>query len=77
MNNETTPLTLDAFSRWLQERQAHALKGMHETTANEFIKHCLEREKLDTTHRALEQFRAKASGGAGSAGNTGNTGAQH
>lgn len=64
MNNETTPLTLEAFSRWLQERQQHALEGMHDTTANEFIKHSLEREKLVVTRRVLAQFRSKASGDA-------------
>lgn len=64
MSNETTPLTLEEFSRWLQERQQHALEGMHDTTANEFIKRSLEREKLVVTHRALEQFRSKAGGDA-------------
>lgn len=64
MSNETTPLTLEEFSQWLQERQQHALEGMHETTANEFIKHCLERERLVVTHRALEQFRSTVSSAA-------------
>lgn len=64
MSTETTPLTLEEFSRWLQERQQRALEGMHETTANEFIKHCLERERLVVTHRALEQFRSNAGSGA-------------
>ena len=64
MSTETTPLTLEEFSRWLQEREQRTLEGMHDTTANEFIKRSLEREQLVVTHRAVEQFRSKAGGDA-------------
>lgn len=62
MSTETTPLTLEEFAQWLQEREQRALEAMHETTATEFIKHCLERERAVVTYRALEQFRSRAAG---------------
>lgn len=62
MNNNETPLTVQAMADWALAQQQLALKGMQTTTGEEFAGHCEEFIRFTDALSLIRRFEHQARG---------------